>query len=891
MSTSKLPCITGFDIRILKCEFSQEDSFQSDGLRNPLFHPERAATPEYELQQQLQWMQDEMDAYANGPDQPQLGKGPSVHIGIDSEWQYDAARNANRVLSYQYHLFSPQGELAGIIYPKASDPDRRIEFNRFLGLILQQAMQQDLIEAWPKGIFVYAHFLRADLTHFQSFWKMKNSLDGLRGTIASVQGDLAVDYEAQGRRYKPAPLELRDEHRHPRRTLVRFIDTMLLTPGGLGLDAAGELIGIAKQELPEGQDKANMARFLAECPDEFEAYAIRDAEIAVRYGLRINAFVREEMALKRLPPTIGSLAARLCRQLLETEHGSTEGFQRVFGLENHQRLTYWHEQRKRPHQVDGVQLSPYRERHEAFVTRCYHGGRNECFMPGPSELSDYHDYDLVGAYTTGLIDLRELDYAQAFDSLRIENFLGHVCGFVRVDFKFPLDTRFPCLPVYSESRGLYYPRAGTSDCTAPEIALAHALGADLRIQIGLIIPWKASDARIFEPFVTRVRQRRLHYKGLQQSFEEKLWKEIGNSVYGKTAQGLREKSVFDPRTGRGKTLPSSALTNPFFAAHTTGFIRAVVSELIARVPEHRVVISVTTDGFLTDATLDELDLSGPLSSRFQALLNRLDGQQPEETASMLERKHRVQQLIAMKTRGQLTAELYPGEAPVLAKASVKPPLADKTQHNDYMLDLYLKRQPGQQHSADHLISLREQWTTESDLVALQHTQRLNLEFDFKRQLVNPRMVPVRGGEHLACDTVPWATAAQAELARALFDGWCRTHCLKTVADFESWQEFYVLRQLTRHSGISITAEGTVGLLRAYTQNAWGICKTMTYSELADWLTAKGYPTTVAEVKNAGRAKLVEGVVPMTPRVQALLLVLQEVQPGLEVDRIFAPSLE
>jgi hypothetical protein len=262
---------------------------------------------------------------------------------------------------------------------------------------------------------------------------------------------------------------------------------------------------------------------------------------------------------------------------------------------------------------------------------------------------------------------------------------------------------------------------------------------------------------------------------------------------------------------------------------------------------------------------------------------------------MLERKHRVQQLIAMRTRGQLTAVAYPGEPPVLAKASVKPPMADKSLHNGYMLDLYLNRQPGQMLDTEHLISLREQWATESDFVAQKRSQRLNLEFDMKRRLINPRMVTVNGVEHLACDTVSWKTAEQAELARAIFDGWCRSHCLKTLADFEAWEEFYAVRLMTRHSGINITDEGTVGLLRrlflrAYAQGAWGTRKTMPYSQLADWLTARGYPTTVTEVKNAGRAKLVEGVVPVTPRVRELLAVLQEVQPDLEVGRFFALPL-
>ena len=165
----------------------------------------------------------------------------------------------------------------------------------------------------------------------------------------------------------------------------------------------------------------------------------------------------------------------------------------------------------------------------------------------------------------------------------------------------------------------------------------------------------------------------------------------------------------------------------------------------------------------------------------------------------------------------------------------------------------------------------------------------------KRRLINPRMVAVNGTEHLVCDSVSWYTAEEAELARAIFDGWCRTHCLKTLADFEDWEEFYAVRLLTRNSGIKITAEGTVGLLRrlflrAYTQNAWGTRKTMSYGELAEWLTAKGYSTTVAEVKNAVRAKLVEGVVPETLKVLELLSVLQAAQPGLEVARFFALPL-
>ncbi|MCU6875972.1 hypothetical protein N4696_24810, partial [Escherichia coli] len=105
--------------------------------------------------------------------------------------------------------------------------------------------------------------------------------------------------------------------------------------------------------------------------------------------------------------------------------------------------------------------------------------------------------------------------------------------------------------------------------------------------------------------------RNRHIKG---SLEEKFWKEIGNSLYGKLAQGLRAKTAFDTARGVNRSLPPSSVTQPFFAAHVTGFIRAVVGELMNALPSDSTVVSVTTDGFLTNCPLDKINMSGPLSS-------------------------------------------------------------------------------------------------------------------------------------------------------------------------------------------------------------------------------------------------------------------------------------
>lgn len=91
------------------------------------------------------------------------------------------------------------------------------------------------------------------------------------------------------------------------------------------------------------------------------------------------------------------------------------------------------------------------------------------------------------------------------------------------------------------------------------------------------------------------------------------------------------------------------------------------------------------------------------------------------------------------------------------------------------------------------------------------------------------------------------------------------------------------------AGIHRTQEGEAGILRrvflrAYAKKTWGLTRTLSYTELAEWLTGQGYPTTATEVKNAGRAKLVENVVPVTDEVRQLLAVLRSRFPGMDLTK-------
>ena len=128
--------------------------------------------------------------------------------------------------------------------------------------------------------------------------------------------------------------------------------------------------------------------------------------------------------------------------------------------------------------------------------------------------------------------------------------------------------------------------------------------------------------RIFQPFVSEIRSLRKRYAH-DPVFDEYA-KLLGNSVYGKTAQSLRDRNAFEIATLDSRKIGPSAITNAAIAAHVTGFVRAVIGEMLHGIPPHRVVASATTDGFLTNAREDEIDLSGPLCQRYLDLCRRVE---------------------------------------------------------------------------------------------------------------------------------------------------------------------------------------------------------------------------------------------------------------------------
>ncbi|EEW1530196.1 hypothetical protein K6R55_003541 [Escherichia coli] len=808
----------------------------------------------------------------------------TLHIGFDTEYVFNPETRQNDILSYQSYVVLPDNTgISNIIYPPDSQKKSRLSFKDFLCQTITPLLETGVITKWPGIINIYAHFIRADIASFANFWSdYKILLKGIRGTVSSFKNRYGIDFdEQQERRVKTEQIMFDKRTSPPRCSNVAFIDTLLITPGGMGLAECGELLGLPKLTIPAPYSITNMREYLLGDRAGFEAYALRDAEIAVRYALQVRNFCARELMIDRVPATIGAMAVSRFTKTLKENNMSPE-----VCLGTHIKTReLWLTEKQAFRTIKNPASVPSRELFETFPINCYHGGRNECFMMGVTPSDHWYDYDLAGAYTTGLLDILTPDYGNIRLSKNPDDYCGHVMGFALVTFRFPESVPYPSLPVRTDQYGLFFPLSGESWATAPEIELALSLGAEMTIHNGIIVPWicatsphNSESTSVFLPFVQQVRENRnRHIKG---SLEEKFWKEIGNSLYGKLAQGLRAKTAFDTARGLNRSLPPSSVTQPFFAAHVTGFIRAVVGELMNALPSDSTVVSVTTDGFLTNCSLNKINMSGPLSSRFQSLCDIVD-----PGSSMLTCKHEVSQLIAMKTRGQLTYRAIQGKPVVHARAGVKPP-ADipRSDYNDYMVDLYLNRLPGQTLSRSTLISTREMWLSESDLVSREQDIRLNLEFDFKRQPVQPAM----NEGHLLMFSRPWDNMEEALQQRSLFDDWRQTHTLKTLADWDDWCDFLYCRTVFSDMKLKVGSKRSDDILvrlflRALTQCQWGLMlkdkKSYSCKEVAEWLTSEGYSVTVTDVKNAVRAKIPQmKFSSVTPRMKSLMDIIARKYP-------------
>lgn len=846
-----------------------------------------------------------------------------VIVGLDTEWYEhpQRKRKENIVLAYGLSVVCGEKTYSVVVTPNGPERRHRLSLGHLIGRALHDAIAKGVLPAMPARIVLAVHFGRGDLAACRDFRMLKPQLAAVKGTLASSGRDalLALETEVQtGVPFEQLPrlphgerqVIALDRYRNATQLRVQFLDTHNLAAEGASLEALGALLGYPKIALPDGYHASRMDVFKAERPALFENYLRRDAEITARYAQRFAMFCTDRLGLTRVPGTLGGAAVMLFRRMLK-QGGVAESV--LFGTQSVKRTRY--------SKATGKMFT-VRERVPAFAARlineaagdAYHGGRTETYLTGPVHADNLlRDIDLRSAYPSAMAAIGVPDYGSVRivregDEGALEAFRVDVLGVAEVEFQTPPHVRFPVFGVRTR-HGLIFPRRGTTVATAPEIASAVSLGVSVNIRLGVIIEWDRST-RPYEAFVVQMTLLRESFKqDGRDTLESKTVKVITNSLYGKTAQGVHKSTAFDVRTGSSKQMQPSAVTCAPFAAYTTGLVRSAIAEMLNSIPAHRQVVSVSTDGFLTNATLDEIAVSGPAAlvlGEARGRLAQLTGAARRDArAELLEVKKTAEEVIAFRNRGIATTGLPEGEQPILAKASVKVPREQNA--NDYMLDLYLGRTHDTRVQRRDLISLRDQMTRGVDLVGIDRNNlRVSLEPDMKRRLRDGRMAEITCGayaeqSHLATASDAFGTVEEALMERQVFEVWRdqKQGVLKTTEDWASWCEFKAAMLARKRSGarVKVTKGGGQDVLkrqflRAIVRGMWGLgLGPMTHQGVAQWLTAADFATSLNEVKNATRKgnAPVAGVVGASPGVVPLLRAIVTGFPSVEWPNFFAPE--
>ena len=679
-------------------------------------------------------------------DQKQSGKKKApptrcLLLGFDTEYQVidpvgrkdiESGKAHNEILSYQFciKLISKGGkgdepEVEGIIVPVG---DKRIDIQDFVSFAIGSFATTYRDVQIPADIYLIGHFTRADLPAFSEFTNpARTFLSNVRNTFVSIDSFIPIEVEdSAGTAVATLRLHLRD--------------TLLLAPANAkSLADIGEIVGLEKISLAptRAQDlqiKTHMKEFREASWDKFREYAIRDAQVCVRYAEQV---VRQYDALFdefKLPITLTQFGSKL---VLDGWSADGLNSNTLLGRE---KVTEKSFSKKLGYVIQKV-TNPFIEEvywEAPFVTETYHGGRNEQFSFGISPEGKWRDHDLSSAYTTAMSLIGTPDWTAMERLTEFGDVDPLGLAFYSVDFEFPDGVRFPTLPVRTPS-GIIFPLRGRSNCSAPEVYLAQNLGAKLSFRRGVMVPADPTKP-IFLKFIRScIEKRGEHKKG---SFGNLFWKEVGNSTYGKTAQGLREKRVYDLRADDMAPLPESRLTQPFFASFITSFTRSVLGEILNGFPSSVDVFSVTTDGFLSNASDKDIDraCSGKMFETFSKGRKKLDG-----SAEPLEIKHQIKQPIGWRTRGSATLKKGDGTKDniVLQKGGIKVVGSSSMEdENRHVIDLFLNRHPEQKLEYTVAVGLKDMVRFDADFVNRSVTKRLSMEFDWKRQPVREQDVSV-----------------------------------------------------------------------------------------------------------------------------------------------------
>ncbi|RPA88504.1 hypothetical protein L873DRAFT_1796619 [Choiromyces venosus 120613-1] len=186
---------------------------------------------------------------------------------------------------------------------------------------------------------------------------------------------------------------------------------------------------------------------------------------------------------------------------------------------------------------------------------------------------DYSRVKHINNYHKWLPKYKTIDFKKAYSALNVK-------------FNLPNNILYPSIPVSLDKNITIYPLSGETTITGLEyLSAKNILNEALKtipedkkgnyyieVKQGVVIPFKTKivekeEILDYKPFYNVINElqanRRMHPK---KTAMERIYKDLGNMLYGKVVCGISNKRFFDARTYLMKPMTGNELSNPIIAA-------------------------------------------------------------------------------------------------------------------------------------------------------------------------------------------------------------------------------------------------------------------------------------------------------------------------------------
>ena len=433
-----------------------------------------------------------------------------VDVGFDTEFTSEKDSSKRELLTLQFSL--------------GKNKTRLYEIRKVKGVRSRELLNYTLnflnefnVDA-PKHIFLIVHFGIAELSKVSDFYDEYFDVEkgfSVKPKISQFNG--AIYWM---RKFEKNTLHMCDLYGHMKTSLAKIGKSLNYTKIKIEVDGKPHKYWIT-----------HMKELMLKHPKLFARYAKRDAEVTVEAWKIIKKQYEPYNIDPHIYKTYTSIASAAFRRQLKDYPCKT----RVERVVSKQRM----KNGKIREHISKIVVFNGDMNARLLACSSYWGGNNQSFVRGYFPNIEATYYDFVSLYIIAGI-LQPLSNAETdYKRLTLKNVKDGYEGFCEVDFEFPENEDYPCLPVRERFHDkLMFTRRGYSYCTLSELREALAIGVKINSFRGYgFYPTENEVEHDLKPFLLEMLAKKSAFdsKGMRDSVERQIEKGKMVGIIGRFA--------------------------------------------------------------------------------------------------------------------------------------------------------------------------------------------------------------------------------------------------------------------------------------------------------------------------------------------------------------------